>query len=195
MNTQLSSISIVRLRNAAHFEFVTRFYSIVNEYDTSNGMFQEAKAAFQRAIKKEEERITTFRSSEWTLVMREAGHRRKYSMRYAPTLVRLWGYVVGLILDVLSLVSWFEFWRKTVGAYRIRPHVREWGVICRWMVTNFVEWERNRCHGGRMRYAPTHVRLWGYAIGLILGAFSWVLWFEISRITVGAYRIRTHVGE
>ena len=70
MNTQLSSLSIVRLRNAAHFEFVTRFYSIVNEYDTSNGMFLEAKAAFQRAIKKEEERITTFRSSEWTLVMR-----------------------------------------------------------------------------------------------------------------------------
>ena len=72
MDAQLSSLSIVRLRNAAHFEFVTRFYSIINDYDTSNGMFQEAKAAFQRAIKKEEERITTFRSSEWTVVMREA---------------------------------------------------------------------------------------------------------------------------
>ena len=93
MNTQLSSISIVRLRNAAHFEFVTRFYSIVNEYDTSNGMFQEAKAAFQRAIMKEEERITTFRSSEWTLVMREAGHRRKYSYKAIVDCIKTWSRI------------------------------------------------------------------------------------------------------
>ena len=150
--------------------------------------------------------------------------RRGGRMRYAPTHVRLWIDVVGLILDVLSWVSWFEFsrmrcispvhtayhcwwnaysspWRAyairpytcsvvrvcgrthfrcalwvlwfeisriTVGAYRIRPHVRELGVICRWMETNFVEWEHIRRHGGRMRYAPTLVRLWGYAVGLIL---------------------------
>ena len=93
MDAQLSSISIVRLRNAAHFEFVTRFYSIVNEYDTSNGMFQEAKAAFQRAIKKEEERITTFRSSEWTLVMREAGHRRKYSYKAIVDCIKTWSRI------------------------------------------------------------------------------------------------------
>ena len=93
MNTQLSSISIVRLRNAAHFEFVTRFYSIVNEYDTSNGMFLEAKAAFQRAIKKEEERITTFRSSEWALVMREAGHRRKYSYKAIVDCIKTWSRI------------------------------------------------------------------------------------------------------
>ena len=93
MNTQLSSLSIVRLRNAAHFEFVTRFYSIVNEYDTSNGMFQEAKAAFQHAIKKEEERITTFRSSEWTLVMREAGHRRKYSYKAIVDCIKTWSRI------------------------------------------------------------------------------------------------------
>ena len=93
MDTQLSSISIVRLRNAAHFEFVTRFYSIVNEYDTSNGMFQEAKAAFQHAIKKEEERITTFRSSEWTLVMREAGHRRKYSYKAIVDCIKTWSRI------------------------------------------------------------------------------------------------------
>ena len=93
MDTQLSSLSIVRLRNAAHFEFVTRFYSIVNEYDTSNGMFQEAKAAFQRAIKKEEERITTFRSSEWTLVMREAGHRRKYSYKAIVDCIKTWSRI------------------------------------------------------------------------------------------------------
>ena len=89
----MSSISIVRLRNAAHFEFVTRFYSIVNEYDTSNGMFQEAKAAFQHAIKKEEERITTFRSSEWTLVMREAGHRRKYSYKAIVDCIKTWSRI------------------------------------------------------------------------------------------------------
>ena len=93
MNTQLSSISIVRLRNAAHFEFVTRFYSIINDYDTSNGMFQEAKADFQRAIKKEEERITTFRSSEWTLVMREAGHRRKYSYKAIVDCIKTWSRI------------------------------------------------------------------------------------------------------
>ena len=93
INTQLSSLSIVRLRNAAHFEFVTRFYSIVNEYDTSNGMFQEAKAAFQHAIKKEEERITTFRSSEWTLVMREAGHRRKYSYKAILDCIKTWSRI------------------------------------------------------------------------------------------------------
>ena len=93
MDTQLSSISIVRLRNAAHFEFVTRFYSIINDYDTSNGMFQEAKAAFQRAIKKEEERITNFRSSEWTLVMREAGHRRKYSYKAIVDCMKTWSRI------------------------------------------------------------------------------------------------------
>ena len=93
MTTHLSSLSIVRLRNAAHFEFVTRFYSIVNEYDTSNGMFQEAKAAFQRAIKKEEERITTFRSSEWTVVMREAGHRRKYSYKAIVDCIKTWSRI------------------------------------------------------------------------------------------------------
>ena len=93
MDTQLSSLSIVRLRNAAHFEFVTRFYSIVNEYDTSNGMFQEAKAAFLCAIKKEEERITTFRSSEWTLVMREAGHRRKYSYKAIVDCIKTWSRI------------------------------------------------------------------------------------------------------
>ena len=93
MDTQLSSLSIVRLRNAAHFEFVTRFYSIINDYDTSNGMFQEAKAAFQRAIKKEEERITTFRSSEWTLVMREAGHRRKYSYKAILDCIKTWSRI------------------------------------------------------------------------------------------------------
>ena len=93
MDTQLSSISIVRLRNAAHFEFVTRFYSIINDYDTSNGMFLEAKAAFQRAIKKEEERITTFRSSEWTLVMREAGHRRKYSYKAIVDCIKTWSRI------------------------------------------------------------------------------------------------------
>ena len=93
MNTQLSSLSIVRLRNAAHFEFVTRFYSIVNEYDTSNRMFLEAKAAFQRAIKKEEERITTFRSSAWTLVMREAGHRRKYSYKAIVDCIKTWSRI------------------------------------------------------------------------------------------------------
>ena len=93
MDTQLSSISIVRLRNAAHFEFVTRFYSIINDYDTSNGMFQEAKAAFQHAIKKEEERITTFRSSEWTVVMREAGHRRKYSYKAIVDCIKTWSRI------------------------------------------------------------------------------------------------------
>ena len=93
MDTQLSSISIVRLRNAAHFEFITRFYSIINDYDTSNGMFQEAKAAFQRAIKKEEERITTFRSSEWTVVMREAGHRRKYSYKAIVDCIKTWSRI------------------------------------------------------------------------------------------------------
>ena len=93
MDAQLSSISIVRLRNAAHFEFVTRFYSIINDYDTSNGMFQEAKAAFQRAIKKEEERITTFQSSEWTLVMREAGHRRKYSYKAIVDCIKTWSRI------------------------------------------------------------------------------------------------------
>ena len=93
MDTQLSSLSIVRLRNAAHFEFVTRFYSIINDYDTSNGMFQEAKAAFLRAIKKEEERITTFRSSEWTLVMREAGHRRKYSYKAIVDCIKTWSRI------------------------------------------------------------------------------------------------------
>ena len=90
MNTQLSSLSIVWLRNAAHFEFVTRFYSIINDYDTSNGMFQEAKAAFRRAIQKEEEKITTFRSSEWTLVMRDAGHRRKYSYKAIVDCIKAW---------------------------------------------------------------------------------------------------------
>ena len=90
MTTHLSSLSIVRLRNAAHFEFVTRFYSIVNEYETSNGMFQEAKAAFRRAIQKEEEKITTFRSSEWTLVMRDAGHRRKYSYKAIVDCIKAW---------------------------------------------------------------------------------------------------------
>ena len=89
----MSSLSIVRLRNAAHFEFVTRFYSIINDYDTSNGMFQEAKAAFLRAIKKEEERITTFRSSEWTLVMREAGHRRKYSYKAIVDCIKTWSRI------------------------------------------------------------------------------------------------------
>ena len=93
MDTQLSSLSIVRLRNAAHFEFVTRFYSIINDYDTSNGMFQEAKAAFLRAIKKEEERITTFRSSEWTVVMREAGHRRKYSYKAIVDCIKTWSRI------------------------------------------------------------------------------------------------------
>ena len=93
MDAQLSSLSIVRLRNAAHFEFVTRFYSIINDYDTSNGMFQEAKAAFLRAIKKEEERITTFRSSEWTLVMREAGHRRKYSYKAIVDCIKTWSRI------------------------------------------------------------------------------------------------------
>ena len=93
MDAQLSSLSIVRLRNAAHFEFVTRFYSIINDYDTSNGMFQEAKAAFQHAIKKEEERITTFRSSEWTLVMREAGHRRKYSYKAIVDCIKTWSRI------------------------------------------------------------------------------------------------------
>ena len=93
MDTQLSSLSIVRLRNAAHFEFVTRFYSIINDYDTSNGMFQEAKAAFLRAIKKEEERITTFRSSEWTVVMREAGHRSKYSYKAIVDCIKTWSRI------------------------------------------------------------------------------------------------------
>ena len=116
-------------------------------------------------------------------------------MRYAPTPVRLWIDAVGLISDVFSLVSWFEFWWITVGAYRIRPHVREYDVFRRWMETNFVEWEHIRCHGGRMRYAPTHVRLWWYVVGLILDVLSWVSWFEINRKTVGAYRIRPHVGE
>ena len=41
---------------------------------------------------------------------------------------------------------------------------------------------RIRRHGGRMRYAPTPVRLWGYAFGLILDEFSWVLWFEFWRM-------------
>ncbi|MDY5773932.1 MAG: DUF6261 family protein, partial [Bacteroidaceae bacterium] len=64
-----------------------------NDYDTSNGMFQEAKAAFQRAIKKEEERITTFRSSEWTVVMREAGHRRKYSYKAIVDCIKTWSRI------------------------------------------------------------------------------------------------------
>ena len=49
---------------------------------------------------------------------------------------------------------------------------------------------RNRRRGGRMRYAPTLVRLWVDAVGLISDDGLLVLLFEISRITVGAYRIR-----
>ena len=127
---------------------------------------------------------------EWEHIRRHGGR-----MRYAPTLVRLWWYAVGLILDVFSWAELFGFNWITVGAYRIRPYFGERGVVCRCKLPIIVDEMCIRCHGGRMRYAPTLVRLWGCAVGLILGVFSWVELFEISRITVGAYRIRPHVGE
>ena len=89
----------------------------------------------------------------------------------------------------------FEFERTSVGAYRIRPHGGEWGVDCRWKVTNFVEQEQIPCHGGRIRYAPTPVRLLSCVEWMCLVVVFWWYPFDFNRKTVGAYRIRPDVGE
>ena len=70
-------------------------------------------------------------------------------------------------MDSIIRVS---FSPPTVGAYRIRPDVGEREMILASILSFFCEipifWHV-RCHGGRMRYAPTFLPLirWGSGDG------------------------------
>ena len=68
---KISSLPLYRLRKSAHFELVKRFYSVINDYETSHEKFLRAKAALLDAIRKEEEKLMQFKSSTWTQVMAE----------------------------------------------------------------------------------------------------------------------------
>ena len=68
---KISSLPLYRLRKSAHFELVNRFYSVINDYETSHEKFLRAKAALLDAIRKEEEKLMQFKSSTWTPVMAE----------------------------------------------------------------------------------------------------------------------------
>ena len=90
MTKKISGISISRLKNAAHFELVTRFYGVVNDYETSNEMFQSAKTGLLNAIRKEDEMLMLFQSSEWTQVMVKNQKKRDNNYKAIVDCIRAW---------------------------------------------------------------------------------------------------------
>ena len=112
----LNSLSVKRLTNAAHFEFMTRFYGVVNDYETSNEMFQSAKTDLLNAIRKEDELMVLFRSSIWTPVMATKRKNRDNSYRAIVDCIRSWSRLdyVEYYEDAMAL-------KRYINLYKIDP--------------------------------------------------------------------------
>ena len=112
---KISSLPLYRLRKSAHFELVNRFYSVINDYETSHEKFLRAKAALLDAIRKEEEKLMQFKSSTWTPVMAE--HRDTMNDYFRS------------LVDTINAWSRNARSRHYEDAVSLKRHIRRYKIV------------------------------------------------------------------